>query len=52
MSKFSIVGEFFQFIKKRKKWWLIPIIIFVVVLSLLIFLTQNTILAPFIYALF
>lgn len=52
MSSFSIAGEFFRFMKKRKKWWLLPIIIFVVILGLLIVLTQNAILAPFIYALF
>ena len=52
MSKFSILAEFWQFMRVRKKWWLAPIIIVMMLLSLIIVLTQGSALAPFIYTLF
>jgi len=52
MSKFKIVAEYFEFLKKNKKWWLTPIILMFLVLGLLIILTQGSALAPFIYTLF
>ena len=52
MSKLSILGEIWAFMRVRKKWWLLPIILFMVVFGALLVLTQNTALAPFIYALF
>lgn len=52
MSKISILGELWSFLKVRKKWWLAPIIIFLVLLGGLIILTQGSALAPFIYAIF
>ncbi len=52
MSKWSILGEFWDFIKVRKKWWLAPIIFFLMLLSMLIVFAEGSALAPFIYALF
>tara|TARA_B100000959_G_scaffold280188_1_gene341580 strand:+ start:267 stop:425 length:159 start_codon:yes stop_codon:yes gene_type:complete len=52
MSKFSIIKEFWDFLKVRKKWWLAPIMVFLVLFSLLIVLTEGTVVAPFIYTLF
>jgi hypothetical protein len=52
MSKISIVGEFFAFIKERKKWLLMPIIIFLLLLGILIVFTEGSALAPLIYSLF
>lgn len=52
MSKLSIVGEFWDYLKVRKKWWLAPIIIFLMLLGALIILTEGSALAPFIYTLF
>jgi len=52
MSKLSIFGELWQFLKVRKKWWLFPIILFLIFLGGLIILTQGSALAPFIYAIF
>lgn len=52
MSKLSILGEFWDFLKTRKKWWLAPIIIFLILLGALIILTEGSAIAPFIYALF
>ncbi|MHC4596361.1 MAG: DUF5989 family protein [Planctomycetota bacterium] len=52
MSKLSIVGEFWDYLKVRKKWWLLPIIIFLILLGALIILTEGSALAPLIYTLF
>jgi hypothetical protein len=52
MSKLSIIGEFWAFMRVRKKWWLGPILFIMLMLSLLIVLTQGSALAPFIYTLF
>ena len=52
MSKFRVVGEFFQFLKEEKKYWLAPIIIVFVLFGLLIVFSQSSAMAPFIYTLF
>ena len=52
MSKLSILKEFWDFLKARKKWWLAPIVIFLILLGALIFFTQSSAIAPFIYTLF
>ena len=51
-SKFSIISELWDFMKVSKKWWLGPPIVTLCLLGLLIFLTQGSAVAPFIYALF
>jgi len=52
MSKLSILKEFIEFLGERKKWWLTPIILFLFLFGALIFLTEGSAIAPFIYALF
>jgi hypothetical protein len=52
MGKLSILKEFWAFLRVRKKWWLAPIIIVLLLLGLLIFLSQGSAVAPFIYTLF
>ena len=52
MNKLSILAEFWRFLRVRKKYWLAPIMLFLILLSLLIVLTQQSALAPFIYTLF
>ncbi|MBN2483489.1 MAG: hypothetical protein JXD21_04735 [Candidatus Omnitrophica bacterium] len=52
MGKLSILKEFWQFLKIRKRWWLLPIVIVLLLLGVLIFLTESTAVAPFIYTLF
>jgi hypothetical protein len=44
--------ELIQFMAENKKWWLGPILIVFVLLGGLIFLTQGTAVAPFVYTLF
>ena len=52
MSKLSILGELWKFLKVRKKWWLTPVVVVLVVLGALIVFAQGSALAPFIYTLF
>ena len=49
---FSLLWEFWGFLRVRKKWWLAPIIFMMVLLGVLIFFTQGSAVAPFIYTLF
>jgi len=49
---FSLLAEFWAFLRVRKKWWLAPIVIMLVLLSALIFFTQGSAVAPFIYTIF
>ncbi|HEY4504017.1 MAG TPA: DUF5989 family protein [Candidatus Paceibacterota bacterium] len=52
MNKISILKEFYDFIKTRKKWWLAPIVIFLIALGAVIFLSQGSVIAPFVYTFF
>lgn len=52
MGKLAILKEFWDFLKVRKKWWLTPIILMLLLLGFLIFFTQSSAVAPFIYTLF
>ena len=49
---YSFIREFFEFLRERKKYWLIPIILVLALFGGLIVLSQGTVLAPFIYAIF
>lgn len=52
MGALSGIKELWQFLKARKKWWLLPIIIFLLLLGALIFFTEGSAIAPFIYTMF
>lgn len=52
MGKASIIRELWQFMRARKKFWLAPIIFFLLLLGMVITVTQGSVFAPFIYALF
>ena len=51
-ARLRIVGELFRFLWKRKLWWMIPIVMVLLLFGLLIFFTQSSAVAPFIYTLF
>jgi hypothetical protein len=52
MSKFSLAGEVWLFLRQNKKLWLLPIIIVLLVLGALLVFAQTSALAPFIYTIF
>ncbi len=52
MGRMSAVTEFWEFLKHRKKFWLLPLVLILLVLGVVIVLTANSALAPFIYSMF
>ena len=48
----EFLKEFWEFLKIRKKYWLLPIIIVLALFGGLIILSQGSVVAPFIYAIF
>ena len=52
MSKMSLVGELWRFMRVRKKWWLGPIILVMLLVGALLVFAQGSALAPFIYTIF
>jgi hypothetical protein len=48
----SLIAELFEFMGARKKFWLIPIVVIFTVVGGLLVLSQGSVVAPFIYALF
>jgi hypothetical protein len=52
MNRFSIIKEFWQFLRERKRWWLVPIVFFLLLLGVLLVFAKGSALAPFIYSLF
>jgi hypothetical protein len=52
MSRMSAVSEFWDFLRQRKKFWLLPLVLILLVLGVVIVLTANSALAPFIYTIF
>ena len=52
MAKFSILSEVWEFIRHKKKYWLFPIIVVLLLVGILLFITEGSAIAPFIYTLF
>jgi len=48
----SFIVEFWEFLKVRKKYWLLPILIVLLIFGGIIVLSQGSVVAPFIYAIF
>ena len=48
----SFLKELWKFMRVRKKFWLLPIVLMMALFGGLIFLTQGSAVAPFIYTLF
>ena len=48
----SFLKELWKFMRVRKKYWLFPIILMMTLFGGLIFLTQGSAIAPFVYTLF
>ena len=48
----EFIVELWVFMRERKKFWLLPIFIFLFFIGSLIFMTQGSTVAPFIYTLF
>ena len=50
--RMGILKEFWWFIRERKIWWMTPIVLILGILSVFIVLTEQSVVLPFIYAVF
>ena len=50
--RINITSQIISFLWERKLWWMIPIVLVLVLFGLLLFFTQSSAVAPFIYTLF
>ena len=48
----DLVKDIWDYLKVRKKYWLAPLIITIVLMGALIFFSQGSVIAPFIYSIF
>jgi hypothetical protein len=48
----EFLKEIWAFMKARKRYWLVPLIVVLVLFGLLLFLSETSVVAPFIYTLF
>lgn len=48
----DLIKDLWNFLKERKKFWLLPIVLVLLLLGALMFFTQGSAVAPFIYTLF
>ena len=49
VARMGILGELLMFLWRRKLYWLIPMILALAIFILLIILSSNPVIAPFIY---
>lgn len=52
MSKLSLMGEIWLFLRENKKLWLMPIMALLLLMGALLIFAQTSALAPFIYSIF
>ena len=52
MGRMSVIIEFWEFLRHRKKFWLLPLVAILLLLGVMIVMTANSALAPFIYTVF
>jgi hypothetical protein len=52
MSKISLAGEMWSFMRQNKKFWLLPIVMTLLFLGAVIVFAGGSALAPFIYTIF
>jgi len=51
-KKMDFLRDLWGFLRVRKKFWLLPIIMSLLLLSILIFISSGSAIAPFIYTIF
>ncbi len=52
MEIVEFLHDLAKFIISRKRYWLIPVILFLFLVGTLIIISNNSVLAPFVYTLF
>ena len=51
-SHLGVVAELLTFLRSHKRWWLQPLLILLFLFAVLIIVAQESVIAPFIYALY
>ena len=52
MEKLAVFKELYDFLVQNKKWWILPLFLFLLLLGVAIYLSDGTVIAPFVYTLF
>jgi hypothetical protein len=52
MKFLELFKEFLLFLIERKKYWLMPVLLFIFIFGSILFFSQGTVFAPFIYTIF
>ncbi len=52
MSRTTIVGEIWGYLKLRKRLWLLPLILLLLGIGALVIFSEGSAIAPMIYAIF
>lgn len=48
----EVLRDLWRFLKVRKRWWLLPMLLVLLLVGLLIILSANSAVAPFVYTIF
>jgi len=51
-EKVEILKELYEFLKQNKKWWISPLFVFLILLGFAIYISNGSVVAPFVYTLF
>jgi Family of unknown function (DUF5989) len=52
VQEMSFLKELYDYLVSQRKFWLIPLVLVFVAVGLLFFVSQGSVVAPFIYTLF
>ena len=52
MTRLRILVDLLAFFMHNKRWWLVPMLVVIALFGSLLLVTQNPVVAPFIYTLF
>jgi len=48
----EVLQDLWRFLKVRKRWWLLPMVAVLLLVGVLIILSANSAVAPFVYTIF
>ncbi len=51
-SRIGLFRELFRFLWRERLWWMIPMVVTLLLVGLLVVVSMNSAVAPFVYTLF
>jgi uncharacterized membrane protein len=51
-SRLGLFRELFRFLWRERLWWMIPMVVTLLLVGLLVVVSMNSAVAPFVYTLF